>query len=73
MQKAATFTPRVLRDEEWFSAFSPEFSESNAQGSTEEETLESLGESSLLLLEDRRENAAANLGSGLKRVPLTLG
>lgn len=72
MRKVATFTARVLRDGVWFGAFSPEFSEGNAQESTEQETLESSGESSLLPLEDRRENAAANLGKGLKRVPLTL-
>lgn len=73
MQKAATFTARVVRDGEWFIAFSPEFPEGNGQGSTEEEALESLRESILLLLEDRREDAAANLGSGEKLVPLTLG
>jgi predicted RNase H-like HicB family nuclease len=73
MQKAATFTARVLRDGEWFIAFSPEFPEGNGQGSTEEEALESLRESILLLLEDRREDAAAKLGKGEKLVPLTLG
>lgn len=73
MQKAATFTARVLRDGEWFIAFSPEFPEGNGQGSTEEEALESLRESILLLLEDRREDAEAKLGNGEKLVPLTLG
>ncbi len=73
MQKIATFTARVVRDGEWFIAFSPEFPEGNGQGSTEEEALESLRESILLLLEDRREDAAANLGNGEKLIPLTLG
>jgi predicted RNase H-like HicB family nuclease len=73
MEKAATFTARVLRDGEWFVAFSPEFPEGNGQGTTEEEALESLRESILLLLEDRREDAVANLGNGEKLVPLTLG
>jgi predicted RNase H-like HicB family nuclease len=73
MQKAASFTARVLRDGEWFVALSPEFPEGNGQGKTEEEALESLRESILLLLEDRREDAAANLGKGEKLVPLTLG
>jgi predicted RNase H-like HicB family nuclease len=73
MQKTASFTARVLRDGEWFVAFSPEFPEGNGQGTTEEEALESLRESILLLLEDRREDAVANLGNGEKLVPLTLG
>ena len=52
MKNAATFTARVLRDGKWFVAFSPEFPEGNGQGLTEEEALESLRESILLLLED---------------------
>jgi predicted RNase H-like HicB family nuclease len=55
MKTAATFTARVTRDGKWFVAFSPEFPEGNGQGLTEEEALESLRESILLLMEDRRE------------------
>jgi predicted RNase H-like HicB family nuclease len=73
MQKAFSFNARVLRDGEWFVAFSPEFPEGNGQGATENEALESLRESILLRLEVRREDAAANLESGEKLVPLTLG
>jgi predicted RNase H-like HicB family nuclease len=72
MENAATFTARVLRDGKWFVAFSPEFPEGNGQGLTEEEALESLRESILLLLEDRREDARASLGSGEKLIPLAL-
>jgi predicted RNase H-like HicB family nuclease len=72
MKTPATFTVRVLRDGKWFIAFSPEFPEGNGQGITEEEALESLRESILLLLEDRREDARANLGSGEKLIPLAL-
>lgn len=72
MKTAATFTARVLRDGDWFVAFSPEFPEGNGQGSTEEAALESLRESILLLLEDRREDARASLGSGEKLIPLAL-
>jgi predicted RNase H-like HicB family nuclease len=57
MEKAATFTARVSRDGQWFVAFSPEFPEGNGQGLTEEEALDSLRESILLLMEDRREDA----------------
>lgn len=72
MSTAATFTARILRDGKWFVAFSPEFPEGNGQGLTEEEALDSLRESILLLLEDRREDAKANLGRGEKLVPLAL-
>lgn len=72
MKTAATFTARVLREGKWFVAFSPEFPEGNGQGLTEEEALESLRESILLLLEDRREDARASLGSGEKLIPLAL-
>ena len=59
-----------MRDGEWFIAFSPEFPEGTGQGLTEEEALESLRESILLLLEDRRKDARARLGSGEKLIPL---
>jgi predicted RNase H-like HicB family nuclease len=72
MEKAATFTARVSRDGQWFIAFSPEFPEGNGQGLTEEEALESLRESILLLMEDRREDARASLGNGEKLIPLAL-
>ena len=66
MEKTATFTARILRDGKWFIAFSPEFPEGNGQGVTEEEALQSLRESILLLIEDRREDALASLGTGEK-------
>lgn len=72
MKQSATFTARVLRDGKWFVAFSPEFPEGNGQGLTEEEALESLRASILLLMEDRREDARANLGAGEKLIPLAL-
>lgn len=72
MKKAAIFTARILREGEWFVAFSPEFPEGNGQGATENEALESLRESILLLLEDRREDARATLGNGEKLIPLVL-
>ena len=72
MKTAAIFTARVSRDGEWFIAFSPEFPEGNGQGLTEEAALDSLRESILLLLEDRQEDARANLGSGEKLIPLAL-
>ncbi len=72
MKSAATFTVRVFRDGKWFIAFSPEFPEGNGQGLTQDEALESLRESILLLLDDRREDARASLGTREKRIPLAL-
>jgi len=72
MKTPATFTARILRDGKWHVAFSPEFPEGNGQGLTEAEALASLRESILLLLDDRREDARASLGSGEKLVPLAL-
>ena len=72
MKTPATFTARVLRDGKWFIAHSPEFPEGNGQGLTEDEALESLRESILLLLEDRREDVRASLGHGEKLIPLAL-
>jgi predicted RNase H-like HicB family nuclease len=60
-----------VRDGKWFLAFSPEFPEGNGQGLTEQEALASLRES-ILLLEDRREDTRASLGSGEKLIPLAL-
>lgn len=73
MKTPAMFTARVVRDGKWFVAFSPEFPEGNGQGLTEEESLESLRESILLLIDDRREDARASLGTGEKLIPLALG
>lgn len=72
MEKTASFTARIVRDGKWFLAWSPEFPEGNGQGLDEETALESLRESILLLIEDRREEAIASLGTGEKLIPLAL-
>ncbi len=61
-----------MREGPWFIAFSPEFPEGNGQGRTETEALDSLRKSILLLMEDRRADALANLGQGEKLIPLAL-
>ena len=58
--------------ENGLSRFHRNFPEGNGQGLTEDEALESLRESILLLIEDRREDARASLGSGEKLIPLAL-
>ncbi len=70
--KPTAFTARLMREGPWFIAFSPEFPEGNGQGRTETEALDSLRKSILLLMEDRRADALANLGQGEKLIPLAL-
>jgi len=49
----------IHEEGEWFVAFCPEVPEANGQGKTREECLESLRQAVLLLMEDRRQDAAA--------------
>lgn len=72
METTAVFTARIIRDGKWFIAFSPEYPEGNGQGLTEGEAVDSLRESIILLMEDRREDARANLQTGEKLIPLAL-
>lgn len=72
MKSALSFSARVIREGTWFIAFSPEFPEGNGQGHSEAEALDSLRESILLLMEDRRADALAKLGNGEKLIPLAL-
>jgi predicted RNase H-like HicB family nuclease len=60
-----TLTATIQREGEWYLAFCPEFPEANGQGHTAEESLQSLKEAVLLLIEDRREDAQrASAGNG---------
>jgi predicted RNase H-like HicB family nuclease len=49
----------IHQEGEWFVAFCPEVPEANGQGRTREECLESLRQAIFLLMEDRRQDAAA--------------
>ena len=49
-------------DEQWWVGFCPVVPEANGQGRTREVCLESLRESILLLIEDRREDARQRSG-----------
>jgi predicted RNase H-like HicB family nuclease len=51
-------TPEIHRDGEWYVGFCPEVPEANGQGRTRAECLQSLKEAVLLLMQDRREDAA---------------
>lgn len=70
MKSALSFTARLHQEGEWIIAFSPEFPEGNGQGQTKEEALESLRQSILLLIEDRREDVRAELAEGETLEPL---
>ena len=57
-------TAEIHRDGEWYVGFCPEVPESNGQGKTSEECVQSLKEAILLLMEDRREDAARKSSKG---------
>ncbi len=56
------FTAVVERDDKWYIAYCPEIPGANGQGSTKEESLQSLRDAIALILEDRRED-------GLRGIP----
>lgn len=53
------FTAVFERDGEWFVSYCPEIPGANGQGRTKEEARTSLAAAIALILEDRREHAAA--------------
>jgi predicted RNase H-like HicB family nuclease len=57
-------TAEIYRDGEWYVGFCPEVPEANGQGKTPEECVQSLKEAILLLMQDRREDAARKLPKG---------
>ncbi len=72
MASPVILSARVILEGDWYVAFSPEFPEGNGQGLTEEEALESLRQSILLLMEDRRADAREALARDERLVPLVL-
>ncbi len=54
-------TAEIHRDGEWHVGFCPEVPEANGQGRTPEDCVQSLKQAILLLMEDRREDAARKL------------
>jgi predicted RNase H-like HicB family nuclease len=63
-------TAELHQDGEWYVGFCHEVPEANGQGRTPEECLQSLREAVLLLLEDRREDAARKLTRGVQVLEL---
>lgn len=70
MKTALSFSARVMREGKWFITFSPEFPEGNGQGETKSDALKSLRQSILLLIEECREDARAELPEGEALEPL---
>lgn len=58
------FTAVIVKDEEWFIAWSPEVPGANGQGKTKDECLRSLADAIALILEVRRDE-------GLREAPET--
>ncbi len=56
------FTAVIERDGDWYIAYCPEVPGANGQGETKQESLNSLRDAIILILEDRREE-------GLRGVP----
>lgn len=72
MKRPASFHARILQEKKWFIAFSPEYPEGNGQGLTQAEAVDSLRQSIILIMADRREDALANLRTGETLIPLAI-
>ncbi len=66
-----SITAHIYKDGKWYVAFSPEFSEANGQGRTQEESVQSLKAAIELLLEDRGADARDKLPKGAELVELS--
>ena len=63
-------TAEIHREGDWYVGFCQEVPEANGQGHTQEECLQSLREAVLLLMEDRREDAAKKLSADAQLLEL---
>jgi predicted RNase H-like HicB family nuclease len=63
-------TAEIHRDGEWYVGFCQEVPEANGQGRTREECVQNLKEAVLLLMEDRREDAARKLSADAQLLEL---
>jgi predicted RNase H-like HicB family nuclease len=53
-------TPKIHKDGDWYVAFCPEVPEANGQVRTPEESVQSLKDGVLSIMQDRRADAAKN-------------
>ena len=63
-------TAEIHQDGEWYVGFCQEVPEANGQGRTPEECAQNLKEAVLLLMEDRREDAAKKLADDVRILEL---
>jgi len=61
------FTAVIERDGDWYIAYCPEVPGANGQGETKQETLNSLRDAIVLILEDRREEGLRGVPSDAER------
>ena len=61
------FTAVIERDGDWYIAYCPEVPGANGQGETKQESLTSLCDAIILILEDRREEGLRGVPSDAKR------
>jgi len=66
------FTAIIEKDGEWFISYCPEIPGANGQGRTKEESLKSLSEAIVLILEDRREDALRGIPEDVIREVVTV-
>jgi predicted RNase H-like HicB family nuclease len=66
------FTAVIVRDGEWFVAWSPEIPGANGQGRSVEECRESLSAAIQLILEDRREDGLRGAPADALRETVTV-
>lgn len=70
MDFGITLTPEVHKDGKWYVAFCPEVPEANGQGRTPEESVESLKDGVISIMQDRRQNARVRAQKGLRLTPV---
>jgi predicted RNase H-like HicB family nuclease len=71
MDFGITITPEVHKDGKWYVAFCPEVPEANGQGRTREESVESLKEGVISIMQDRRRDARIRGLKSLCFTPIT--
>lgn len=70
MDFGITITPEVRKDGKWYVAFCPEVPEANGQGRTREESIESLKEGIVSIMQDRRQDAHSRAQKDLCFAPV---
>jgi predicted RNase H-like HicB family nuclease len=70
MDFGISITPEVHKDGKWYVAFCPEVPEANGQGRTPEESVASLKEGVISIMQDRRQDAQVRTQKSLRSSPV---